>query len=53
MSAMARICEALAELNGVINLSPNENIFTIPRIKTFIILYNTHYTIFKINLFDI
>ena len=29
--------EAIAELNGTINLSPNENIPIIARIKTFII----------------
>ena len=31
--------EAIAELNGTINLSPNENILTIARIKTFIICF--------------
>ena len=53
MSAMVRIFsfgerwnvlfnEAIAELNRTFHLSPNENILTIARIKTFIIcLYNT------------
>ena len=36
--------EAIAELNGKINLSPNENILTIARIKTLIICFiNIHY----------
>ena len=30
---------AIAELNGTINLSPNENILSIARIKTFIICF--------------
>ena len=54
MSAMARTFsfskrwnvlfnEAIAELNRTFHLSPNENILTIARIKTFIIcfIYNT------------
>ena len=50
MSAMVRIFsagerlivafnEAIAELNGTINLSPNENILTIARIETFIFCF--------------
>ena len=50
MSAMVRIFswgerlivpfnEAMAELNGTINLSQNENILTIARIKTFIVCF--------------
>ena len=31
--------EATAELNGTFHLSPNENILTIARIKTFIICF--------------
>ena len=48
--------EAIAELNRTINLSPNENILTIARIKTFIIcftVYNTRLLFFKTNSFDI
>ena len=39
--------------NGTINLSPNENIFIIARIKTLFVLYNTRLLFFKTNLFDI
>jgi hypothetical protein len=50
MSAMVRIFsgggrwnvpfnEATVELNGAFHLSPNENILTIARIKTFIICF--------------
>ena len=50
MSAMVRIFslgerlivpfnEAIVELNGTTNLSPDENILTIARIRTFIICF--------------
>ena len=43
--------EAIAELNGTINLSPNENILTIARIKTFIICFMKYQTIVFQNQF--
>ncbi len=38
---MARMFSGGERWNGKFHLSPNENIFTIPRMKTLFVLYNT------------
>ena len=46
-----KLFEAIAELNGTIYLSLNENIVTIARIKTFIICFILYQTIVFQNQF--